>query len=63
MTTEKAPAIEIGMLVAYYKNGWRYGRLLATTAKFGAHQAPAVAARPFGSNWMASWKPNDVPPL
>jgi hypothetical protein len=32
--------IEIGELVAYYRNGWRYGRLLATTAKL-AHIKPA----------------------
>jgi hypothetical protein len=40
VTDEKAPAIEAGRLVAYYKNGWRYGRILATTAKL-AHIKPA----------------------
>ena len=40
MTDEKAPAIEIGRLVCYYKNGYRYGHLLATTAKL-AHIKPA----------------------
>jgi hypothetical protein len=40
VTTGKAPAIEIGTLVAYYKNGYRYGHLLATTAKL-AHIKPA----------------------
>jgi hypothetical protein len=32
--------IEIGKLVAYYKNGYRYGHLLATKGKL-AHIKPA----------------------
>jgi hypothetical protein len=33
MTTENTEAIEVGTLVAYYRNGYRYGRVVAMTAK------------------------------
>jgi hypothetical protein len=33
VTTENTAAIGIGDLVAYYRNGYRYGRVVAMTAK------------------------------